>query len=181
MNKLTTSAAALSMLVASSAVSAATYTIDFASLPAGAPVNLDIGGLMSLSGNVFVDANGIGSGFGYADFAFSDTINVTGISLGGSSNNSPVNVVSFDANGLVLSDFFTSGNWTEQTDLSSTTPIARLTVKLAESTIENFTITYDQVSAVPVPAAVWLFVSGLIGLVGISRKKTHAQLSFCHS
>ena len=33
------------------------------------------------------------------------------------------------------------------------------------------------VSAVPVPAAIWLFGSGLLGLVGISRRKTDQQLS----
>jgi len=31
-----------------------------------------------------------------------------------------------------------------------------------------------QTSAVPVPAAVWLFGSGLIGLVGFARRKTNA-------
>ncbi len=30
------------------------------------------------------------------------------------------------------------------------------------------------VSAVPVPAAVWLFGSGLLGLVGVARRKSHA-------
>ena len=42
--------------------------------------------------------------------------------------------------------------------------------------ISNSTVTYGNatitVSAVPVPAAVWLFGSGLIGLVGIARRKT---------
>lgn len=33
------------------------------------------------------------------------------------------------------------------------------------------TVAYVGVSAVPVPAAVWLFGSGLVGLVGISRRK----------
>jgi len=33
------------------------------------------------------------------------------------------------------------------------------------------TLTYGDVSAVPVPAAVWLFGSGLVGLVGIARRK----------
>ncbi len=35
----------------------------------------------------------------------------------------------------------------------------------------NGTLNYTTVSAVPVPAAVWLFGSGLLGLVGISRRK----------
>jgi len=30
------------------------------------------------------------------------------------------------------------------------------------------------VSAVPVPAAIWLFGTGLIGLAGIARRKTQA-------
>ena len=35
---------------------------------------------------------------------------------------------------------------------------------------DNVTITTD-VSAVPVPAAVWLFGSGLLGLIGVARRK----------
>ena len=34
--------------------------------------------------------------------------------------------------------------------------------------------TIASVSAVPVPAAVWLFGSGLLGLVGVARRKSHA-------
>lgn len=37
------------------------------------------------------------------------------------------------------------------------------------------TVSYVGVSAVPVPAAVWLFGSGLLGLVGISRRKPAAK------
>ena len=32
-------------------------------------------------------------------------------------------------------------------------------------------ISFDEVSAVPVPAAVWLFGTALIGLVGLSRRR----------
>jgi len=38
---------------------------------------------------------------------------------------------------------------------------------------DNITITTD-VSAVPVPAAVWLFGSGLLGLIGVARRKKAA-------
>jgi len=38
---------------------------------------------------------------------------------------------------------------------------------------DNVTITTD-VSAVPVPAAVWLFGSGLLGLIGVARRKKAA-------
>lgn len=36
----------------------------------------------------------------------------------------------------------------------------------------NGALNYAAVAAVPVPAAVWLFVSGLLGLVGVSRRKS---------
>lgn len=35
----------------------------------------------------------------------------------------------------------------------------------------DITYTYDDISAVPVPAAIWLFGSGLVGLVGVARRK----------
>jgi hypothetical protein len=35
---------------------------------------------------------------------------------------------------------------------------------------DNISITAD-VAAVPVPAAVWLFGSGLLGLIGVARRK----------
>ena len=44
---------------------------------------------------------------------------------------------------------------------------------LADIFIDNVSITAD-VSAVPIPAAVWLFGSGLIGLVGVARSRKAA-------
>jgi hypothetical protein len=34
--------------------------------------------------------------------------------------------------------------------------------------------TIERIASVPLPAAIWLFVSGHIGLVGISRHKQNA-------
>jgi hypothetical protein len=36
----------------------------------------------------------------------------------------------------------------------------------------NGTLTYSAVSPIPVPAAVWLFGSGLVGMIGVARRKT---------
>jgi hypothetical protein len=44
----------------------------------------------------------------------------------------------------------------------------------SEFQIDNVTISADLPSAVPVPAAVWLFGSGLVGLIGIARRKKAA-------
>jgi len=42
----------------------------------------------------------------------------------------------------------------------------------ATTTIDNASqITFGSASVVPVPAAVWLFGSGLLGLLGIARRK----------
>ena len=39
------------------------------------------------------------------------------------------------------------------------------------NSVANFQVESSGVSAVPVPSAVWLFGSGLIGLVGFARRK----------
>ena len=39
------------------------------------------------------------------------------------------------------------------------------------SSLSDGTLTFNSVSAVPVPAAVWLFGSGLVGLVGVARRR----------
>ena len=41
----------------------------------------------------------------------------------------------------------------------------------AEWTFSNNTVTRTALSSVPIPAAVWLFGSGLLGLVGVARRK----------
>ena len=44
----------------------------------------------------------------------------------------------------------------------------------SEFQLDNVTISADLPNAVPVPAAVWLFGSGLVGLVGVARRKKAA-------
>jgi hypothetical protein len=44
-------------------------------------------------------------------------------------------------------------------------------VSLKSDNVNSWAVHAGNVSAVPVPAAVWLFGSGLIGLVGLARRK----------
>ena len=81
--------------------------------------------------------------------------------------NDPVNWSSFVWNTTLGPDV--SGGVTLQLK-SSCGPVAGCGVDVQ---FDNITISTD-VSAVPVPAAVWLFGSGLVGLVGVARRKKAA-------
>jgi hypothetical protein len=59
---------------------------------------------------------------------------------------------------------------TDVSDLSGT-PISNTFAGKWHINDATGTVSYVGVSAVPVPAAIWLFGSGLLGLVGISRRK----------
>jgi len=48
----------------------------------------------------------------------------------------------------------------------------QVTKAVGSWSFDGTTLSYAAPSAVPVPAAVWLFGSGLIGLVGVARRKT---------
>jgi hypothetical protein len=53
----------------------------------------------------------------------------------------------------------------------------RVEEQLAGMSQGEYDIQINAVSAVPVPAAVWLFVSGVLGLAGIARKKPGQPMS----
>ena len=46
--------------------------------------------------------------------------------------------------------------------------------KMIDGAFPGFSANFDFVAPIPVPAAVWLFGSGLIGLVGVARRKRAA-------
>ncbi len=92
---------------------------------------------------------GMGSGWGNAETAFSSTAKV-GQSMS-----------FYDLIGNAVSNA-TATKYTNSAGAAMWTLAANGTLTYAAPTV---------VSAVPVPAAVWLFGSGLLGLVGISRRK----------
>ena len=86
------------------------------------------------------------------DFAIGDTFDLMGATT--------INCLFCDANGAFNFTEANGLNWTVNllADAKGTTDILRLTINALPSTV-------------PVPAAVWLFGSGLIGLIGLARRK----------
>ena len=52
------------------------------------------------------------------------------------------------------------------------TPLSSISADNAVANLSTFLVR-DSISPVPIPAAAWLFCSGLLGLIGISRKIRH--------
>lgn len=179
-----TSLALAAGLFAATASNAATVSINFNSLPQGdissgdsVAINsfttLSTDGFASIGSSIFGgDAITIGAAGNSVFFVFdTSAVAVSNVTLSGRSNNAPVDIAAFDLNGSEVDFFQTDNNWTSAVSVSSLTPISAIDVLLLESEISSLSITYETVSAVPVPAAVWLFGSGLIGLAGVARRK----------
>jgi hypothetical protein len=54
------------------------------------------------------------------------------------------------------------------------TPTGSITNLTGTWTLDNNTLTYAAVAAIPVPAALWMFASGLVGLAGVARRRKQA-------
>jgi hypothetical protein len=126
-----------------------------------------------LSNPVTITLAGAGSGF-----------TAVGGIFGGLTNDSSATINVYGSTGLLSSHSLTVGDigagevhtflgWTVSGDEILTIDFDATSELEA---MDNFR--FGTVSAVPIPAAVWLFLSGLLGLVGISRKgmKTHYNL-----
>lgn len=122
-------------------------------------------------------------------------LNTYNIPVNGSASNTAANVsyLVSSANGAAYFDGgFKSIDWSTNANFDSTAGLGQSLsfFKLSNSTnssvdpisvteftgasfllSSNGTLSYG-VSAVPVPAAVWLFGSGLVGMIGVARRKT---------
>ena len=184
MKKVIYTALAVMGLFASTLSNAATVAIDFNALTAGtitSTVTTELNSFTTLSSDGEIEIGTplfggstltiLGFGAGDAIFTFDANVAVTSITLAGVSSNASVDITTFDLNGDQQDFFRTDNNWTSATTLSNLNPIGSFSVRLLESEISSISITYENVAAVPVPAALWLFGSGLIGLAGIARRK----------
>lgn len=117
-----------------------------------------------------------------ATISIADTPNVLSIEMGDSGATLPgIEYINFpgtlvtpeDINFQIEFDGIGSENLVDYVQLDTLAPFAdtNMYVRVTSAIPPTGTIDNVTVSAVPIPAAVWLFGSGFIGLVGIARRK----------
>jgi len=177
---------ALAIAIASiSSASAATYTVDFDSLIGSYSEPLAVTDFLTISyngGGFSIDSTDIFSNpvaslsnFDSTPYTFvfdTTKVDVSSVSLGGISNNAGVPIDGFGS--ILDTSIDTTNNWSEISTISGIGSISQIDVTLFEGSLTSFVFDYENVAPVPVPAAVWLFGSGLIGLVGVARRKQNA-------
>ena len=178
----------ITLLLLSASANAATVMIDFdGQTPgAGAPLTID-GYTFSDDGptsNSVIEESGNNS-FGVNDFwtcqAFSCGMNVIGLDKQDGNNfalhsvgieisdGGSLSVYGHMAGGGLASGLIGSSDWLNLTDV---TFFAEFTCDPCGGQYNQLTVDNISVSAVPVPAAVWLFGSALAGLGWLRRKPT---------
>jgi len=187
-------ASAATFLALSTSLSAALLTEDFESEPFSAWESDWLG----LNSNI-LNFYGLGdnrsgttpSGSAFLFFTDGDTddniktIDINFTSIFGSSIKSfsmdldmasaPTLLEVFDGSGTKILDYafdFTVGF--ETISIPSTDGISRFLLTGSSQIVGNASIDNVNVSTIPVPAAAWLFGSGLIGLIAVARRKTQA-------
>jgi len=132
--------------------------------------------VLEIDGNVFTGNNGnvqqFSSASGATDF-FTIDIGGSNGSVSGTVGPDVFTGFSVDWRGSNLfADTTVLAHDLTTADFSYTRVIFEFNDLISESVIDNASvINFGSVSAVPVPAAVWLFGSGLLGLFGMARRK----------
>ena len=149
--------------------------------------SLIAGGAYNATGGVnLADATSVSLGTVFANGGTGDVFGtVDGLTPAGTGG-----VLSLDAFAPVT-NFFSVGGWTLDVNTLTIVDQTAGTLNLkglgvltghgfdatdikwsfSSSSLTNYSMTVSNVSPVPVPAAAWLFGSGLLGLVGIARRK----------
>ena len=133
-------------------------------------------GTIGLAGAWKTDSNIFTGQLIFGDFSLHYDAARAGVNAGGTSSGwTLTNHVSFAASTADLANITLingTNGFTLAGDIALTAGSAAFFGGTAGQDVGDFSIT---VSTVPLPAAVWLFGSGLLGVVGYARKKTAAQ------
>ena len=151
-------------------------TLDFAAMPA------------FFAGGVVVDWSGppaIGISLLDSDASIAAQIEAAGFDIGfAQQGQSGPNTLDISMTGFLNDPTFQNGTLLTLNFLADTesSGIAALNARFLDTFIDNlsspinpqpdFVGTSITISAVPVPAAVWLFGSGLLGMVGVARRRS---------
>lgn len=155
------------------------YTID-TSVPDYAPTSgevLEVGTENEIHYNSILISNGININVTAADGASITLIANGDIDIAGNLNwlSGSLSLITIagaiNVSGSIMTDSLTLSAGTITLANSSEISVAGGTTRINSSDIPLITDGEIVLSAVPVPAAVWLFSSGLLGLIGVSARK----------
>ena len=157
------------------------FDLDEAVIPTGSGTKTFTGVvdnfMLDVAGNIFTGQNGrlqqfTGSGGG-TDF-FSLSIGGSNGTISGNIGANTINRFTVNWRGAAL---FPDPSVLAQNLTTGDFSFKRITIRFSDgstttSTIDNASnIAFGGTSVVPVPAALWLFGSGLLGMIGIARRK----------
>ena len=138
----------------------------------------------TVTGSMYGCQNGIGCNGPYAkmegdyiwtyetvDFSFSSGITAFGLDFDSRISKYDNSAFVATLNGLSSNVSTVGGFFGIATDDGSTFNNVEFSKNLVYGLFDNVTYTSSPISTVPVPAAAWLFGSGLIGLIGVARRK----------
>lgn len=143
--------------------------------------SLGVGGVYVATGSDLSNVSAIsitdvGANFGTGDIAFTTGAGVGGVSVSLTSFDPVSNFISIDGWNLDLATLNIDDRTSSTLDLSGTGILSgsgfdptNVTWTFSAQSLTSYSMTATTV--VPVPAAAWLFGSGLIGLAGIARRK----------
>jgi len=122
---------------------------------------------------------GLATGSGYMTFSFLTDVNYVGgfMNYYSSSPTSDITITAFKRNGDELESHTLTISTLGGINDGAFRGISRDTFDIAAFRVSNSYVVLDDLTfgtVVPVPAAMWLFGSGLLGLVAVARRKVRA-------
>jgi len=116
------------------------------------------------------DGDGYVSAFDAGDWQM---MSITGIDSDGSYTSNTLDFYLADYTSANAADWYIVDDWT-YVDMTSLGDIIGFEIDFTGSQVDDVPayLAMDNLNAVPVPAAVWLLGSGLVGLIGIRRKRS---------
>jgi len=135
--------------------------------------NLALSGISFGANYLFLEVDESAPDIGTAALIFNHPISAFGADWASTTNTSILEIT-VDGSLFNFSDHLTTGGGAGFLGFVSATPFSNAAFSIVGTTNEQFALdnlSFTEFTATPVPPALWLFGSGLMGLIGFARRK----------